>query len=611
MLRSLVVALALVVPSLPFLPAEASTDDPFVYETRAPTPRASASSVWADGNPGHAGYQECGTYPTAFRVSVPSGKIETFLFNLRRNVAPWSGNGSDYRIVLRAGSPTGEIAYETTEHVGRPQIADVSDAITRLRRLLGYVDLYPTIECTGDGWTYWPDTDWGRWDLEAYHVNEDPHAIGADDVSAWYQNGVDRLDDLKKYDLAVLNGVYDDWSDEIAELRGSGTRVAGYVSFGEEYSPDGEPKTGDADGPGGYDSRYVDYEDPEDVDGDGETKEPDGYPDYKGNSSGTKNFFTDPRTDSWQRVVLDEIGRQTEVGTGAVFFDTFSVHHPDLVPGVRSLVRAVRDEHPDMPIVVNSYHWYTEVGDLIGGVMFESFTYGGGCERLNDTDLRARDDQARLANATRRADETPTFDVFTLDYVCPFDASDKIDDAYAQATQSGIAASVWRMLMVNPAIGFTSTTASDGVTLSWSVHDADPHPEEMASVADYEVRRSTEPIVDDADWEDATVVASGLPAGTREVTDDEAPADTTLYYGIRGFRTGDSHRTLLGMPTVEAQGPTTTDDDGGDGGGPPDGRAGGNGGGDDDGKGPPDHTGGGGDDSGGSGGGGDGPGLGP
>jgi hypothetical protein len=142
--------------------------------------------------------------------------------------------------------------------------------------------------------------------------------------------------------------VYPSNAAAIARLKAAGVTVAGYVSFGEDPSPDGSPLVGDRDGPGGFDSRYVDVKS---ADG---SKVPDGYPDHKPYGGG-KNFYTDPRSPSWQQDVLSEVAAQVAVGTDAVFLDTFFVTHPSLVDGVRPLVQAIASAHPGIKVIVNSY----------------------------------------------------------------------------------------------------------------------------------------------------------------------------------------------------------------------------------------------------------------
>lgn len=536
--------LALVPLLVALLPApgpEDFVDQRFVYETRPPTPKTDPATVWRRGGLDHTGRHECGATPFRIRLEVPEGPIGRFLLHLRRSVLPWSGEGSDYVLELRDGGRDGPVVARATEDLGSAQLLDLTGWAER-HVGEGVADLVPTIACTGDGWTYRPDGDWGAWDVEAYHVGTGRHDLGGvEHASLWYENGTDRLEDLKKYDLVVLGEVDPDQAADVAELRSAGVRVAGYVSFSEEHRSDGEPLVGDGRGPGGYDSRYVDF-----TGADG-AKRPDGFPDWRP-AHGARNYLTDPGSASWQDEVLERIARQTDLGTDAVFFDTFGVSHPDLEEGIRALVRRVREAFPQLDVVVNSYDAYTEVAGLVQGVLFESFTYAGR-GRLSPDDLRARERQAELANALRRTPSGSAFDVIALDYVP--DDTWAIDQAYRRADRFGFAHAPWRMVDVNPAIRSGAERTPDGVRITWDVHDAEPDPEELAGVDAYEVRRLDRPITDD-DWADAEVVAAGLPPGTRSVVDESAPDDGPLYYGIRAFRLG-FERPLVGTPTARTR----------------------------------------------------------
>ncbi|MBI4260145.1 MAG: hypothetical protein HY658_06225 [Actinobacteria bacterium] len=498
--------------------------------------------MWSSGTLAYVGYQACGTYPLQIRLQVPK-KLGKFVLNLRRNVLAWSGNGSGYRFLIRTGSPTGKIAYEQLGSLGHIR-ADITKGVKKYRKQ-GFVDLFPTIECTGDGWTYYPDSDWGGWDIEAYNIGGKAHDLGdLQDVSAWYQNHLDRPEDLAKYDLVILGAVYPQDADEIAELKAAGVTVAGYVSFGEDPRPDATPLAGDGGGPGGFDSRYVDFKDASGV------KVPDGYPDYKSYGGG-RNFYTDPASASWRAVILEKVGQAASAGADAVFLDTFFVTHPSLEAGVRPLVESITAAHPGIKVVVNGYDLYKEVAGIVNGVMFESFTYAPGGARLSEADLAYRAGQAAFANLLRNHPTGPTFDVFTLDYVKPYEDWAKFEDAVAVAEANGITASFWEMTVINPAIDLTASVTGAGVVLSWDTYDDDTDPEAMAGVGRYEVLRSTAPI-DVANENAATVVATSLPPGTRSFTDASAPASGPIYYALRAYRTG-SDRLLAGVVTVQAR----------------------------------------------------------
>jgi hypothetical protein len=105
------------------------------------------------------------------------------------------------------------------------------------------------------------------------------------------------------------------------------------------------------------------------------------------------------------------------------------------------------------------------------------------------------------------------------------------------------------MLVVNPAIGLRAAQTAEGVRVTWTIEDADPHPEVMSAVGSYEVRRLNRPFRHPRDWVEAQVVAGGLPAGTRSVLDAAAPRAGKVYYAVRARRAG-TGRFLIGTPSV-------------------------------------------------------------
>jgi hypothetical protein len=399
------------------------------------------------------------------------------------------------------------------------------------------------MECSGDAWTYHPDADWGPWDIEAYHIGTEAHGLPRlRSASVWYENRTERLEDLAKYDLVVLGEVDATMRPDVTFLRRHRVTVAGYVSFSEEHRPSPSlPLRGDGRGPGGFDSRYVDYRD-----GLGR-KEPDEFPDFKP-AFGGRNYFIDPRSASWQTLVLSRVREHERLGVNAVFFDTFNAVHPDVVPGARALVSAVRKAFPDVLVVVNSYDLYREVGGLVHAVMLESFTHSHG-EMLGPSELRVRGDAARLVNVVRGGRGRRAFDVLTLEYVGSFGDSNAIDTAAERAARYGFVAGFWRMLVVNPAIGLRAARTAEGVRVTWTTEDADPPPEVMSAVGTYEVRRLARPFRHPSDWVQAQVVAGGLPAGTRSVLDATAPRAGKVYYAVRARRAG-TGRFLIGTPSV-------------------------------------------------------------
>ncbi|MBI4260146.1 MAG: hypothetical protein HY658_06230 [Actinobacteria bacterium] len=525
-------------------PATAAVPARFVQETLAPTPKADPHQVWLTNQNPFGPFQVCGTYPVTFRFEVPAqlSTGSTYLVNLRRNVRPWGGGFPPYTLVVRADGPGGPIAFQGPLPSGNAYL-DLTASITAAHRGQGFVDLYPTILCgpPNEGWTWHPDSDWGYWDVEAYVLAPDPHTLPAfKNAVVYYRYGFPRLKDLGKHDLVILAATYPWFSSEYATLRKGNDVVAGYVSFtlDKRCSPS-DPLKGDGQGPGGYDSRYVDFRSV------GGAKVPDGFPDYDGESASCRWYVTDPRSASWQGVLLAQVADHVANGANGVFLDGFELAHPSLAPGLHAAVGAIRAAHPDLYVVINSYQAFFEVGNLVNGVMMESFTYAPGGVRIDPALDPIRDELARDANFVRGWPEEPRFSLLSLDAIEPYSASGKVDVAASRAAANGMTLGTWDMVLVNPAWGLKAVPIARGFKVTWKVSADDPDPEVMSSVGSYELRRLNRPFRTGADWRAATVVATGLPRGTRQVIDRGAPASGKVYYALRAYRTGASKRLLI------------------------------------------------------------------
>jgi uncharacterized repeat protein (TIGR01451 family) len=535
-------------------PASADTPDlrPFVYETLPPTPKADPVETWRTNRNAIGPSLPCGTYAVAFRVAVPPAVDGRFVVNLRHNVRPWGGGFAPYSLVVRTDSAIGPVAYEGPMPSGNVFV-DLTDSLAPAHLAQGWVDLWPTVLCSHpwEGWSWHPDTDWGYWDVEAYHVTgRQGRLAGVHSVATYYRYGFRRLDDLAKYDLVILAETYPWFADELATLRAAGTTVAGYVSFTlEERCSPFDPLIGDGTGPGGFDSRYVDFLDTTGA------KVADGFPDYEGGTETCRSYRTDPRSRSWRDRLVSEARRQVANGATAVFLDGFEPLHPDLVPGMRQALLDLRAALPSVPIVANGYAGFPVAGDLVDAVMLESFTYSYGGVRIDPALDWIRDDVARDANFVRGypgvlpGSAAPSFELLSMDTIEPYDASEKVAEAIERADANGMTFGAWDLVMANPVNDLVATrTGTDGtVELAWTVADG---AEEMSSVGRYEVRRAATPIATDADWDAATPVATTLPAGTAAFTDPAAPE--SAHYAMRGYRTGDAGLELYGTAAASA-----------------------------------------------------------
>jgi hypothetical protein len=169
--------------------------------------------------------------------------------------------------------------------------------------------------------------------------------------------GAGRTSDLLTRDASIIETKSQSVAD-VNALRAAGRLAIGYISIGE----DSELRTGDAKGPGGFDSAYFD-------------RDGDHLPDK---NATWNSYFANAASPAWRAHFLaraDEILKTH--GVDGFFLDTVetSLSYRDSFPAMVSLIRELRARHPDSIIVLNrGWDLLPELAGTPDGIMFESFT---------------------------------------------------------------------------------------------------------------------------------------------------------------------------------------------------------------------------------------------
>ena len=155
--------------------------------------------------------------------------------------------------------------------------------------------------------------------------------------------GTDRVDELSKFDLAIVSPLLEE--REVEELRDRGVIVLGYISLITL---------------GGWEPWY----------------NPTGV-EVVGNESAWGEVIVNPCSEAWRNVVVRGAGGYlTGKGFSGFFLDNLDMvdAYPWMKPCVVGLVAALRNEYPGAVIIVNrGFTVLDEVSGYIDGVLFEDF----------------------------------------------------------------------------------------------------------------------------------------------------------------------------------------------------------------------------------------------
>lgn len=156
--------------------------------------------------------------------------------------------------------------------------------------------------------------------------------------------GRGEVDVIATYDLAILAAEAFE-RPELEQLSASGTVTLGYVSMGQDAS---EP-----------DAAWV-------------RRSPSGDP-LEDAHWGT--YLVNPAHPAWRKRCFLLIAELLEKGYSGLFLDTLDSARPEEQAALVALIRAVRDQYPDAPLILNrGFALLEQLGEQIDGVMFESLS---------------------------------------------------------------------------------------------------------------------------------------------------------------------------------------------------------------------------------------------
>ncbi|MFV0338185.1 MAG: hypothetical protein ACK5LK_08090 [Chthoniobacterales bacterium] len=145
---------------------------------------------------------------------------------------------------------------------------------------------------------------------------------------------------------------------DVNALRKTGHLAIGYISIGE----DDDFRIGDGKGPGGYDSAYFDRNE-----------------DGKADKNVTWNStYANASSPAWRKHFLEKAQAMVDShGVDGFFLDTIEtcLLYPESYDGMVSLIKELREAHPDKIIVMNrGWDLLPDLEKIPDGLMFESFT---------------------------------------------------------------------------------------------------------------------------------------------------------------------------------------------------------------------------------------------
>ncbi len=357
--------------------------------------------------------------------------------------------------------------------------------------------------------------------------------------------GPDRLEDLAKYDLVILETDHHRPA-EIQRLRAAGTLVLGYLSVGQTL----RLEHGDGRGPTGSASWYLDrLSEAEGALREGADGQPDRDPEWG-------SYYVDPASRLWQRRLEAAAQRLLkEWRCNGIFLDTLlypyaydeAFRQERIAPGIARCVERLRRAHPGAVLVANNGWAYLDrLGPLLDGIMYENFT---GRYRATEGTLREEADRTGAAlNAYRARQKRLPLVILTLDYAAPEDTA-LFRQALARAEEYGFVPGVsgedaagnelYVLATVNPANALVAVRSDRGVEVTWQ---ADPEWRRQAGVSRFILKRSGAPIRTQAEWEAAELVSDRIEPSNASFVDHDVPPS------VRWYAIGAVHQS--GMPLV-------------------------------------------------------------
>jgi len=344
--------------------------------------------------------------------------------------------------------------------------------------------------------------------------------------------GADRLDDVAKFDAAILEAQQHDPAT-LRRLSASGTIVIGYLSVGQTD----QLERGDGKGPGGYASWYLDRL--TESNGKlvpGSDGQPDRDPEWH-------TYWVNPASPAWQAQLMRRAKQLLkQQGCDGLFLDTilFDGAYGDefldttITRGIVGLAKRMRGNFPQAVLIANNGWAYLKaLGPIVDGIMYEEFTAD-----FHAADAAARnesDNQAYAINEFRRSQKKLPLVVLALDYAEPENV-ELITDAKARATRFDFLESfstknlegieLYVLSTVNPAQQLIAKRQGDTVTLTWQANRL--HLRE-AGVDRFVLKRSDLSITTDEDWEAARVVNDQIDPLHPFYVDEHVPESAHWY----------------------------------------------------------------------------------
>lgn len=366
--------------------------------------------------------------------------------------------------------------------------------------------------------------------------------LGIKNYACYYGQG--RISDLAKYDLVILQpGNYS--KEEIDFIKSNHTLVLAYLSIGEDYPL----RKGDGEGPGGYASYYLDH-----FSGEGFQKTvPDSFPDKH---KGWVSYLVNPADPDWQDFLIKGQAKEMieELGFDGLFLDTlwYPPQYPEdiqdiIKQGVIESIRGLRKAFARNIIVANNgWIFLKELSPYLDGIMYESFSSSG--QKHSDDGLLWTGEQAKKINLARENHKMP---VLSLDYINGEDLELMAFDCERARFFGFIPGISYNgsyltdLCLVNPVNRFKANRQGKEVLLTW---DAKEKYLKESMVDHFVIKRSSKPILRDADFVNASLISDTIPNNATSLKDMEAPGGT-LYYAL--WAINKSGMELIGRLTTQ------------------------------------------------------------
>ena len=213
--------------------------------------------------------------------------------------------------------------------------------------------------------------------------------------------GVDGLETLQAYDLAIIQPETLN-TEQLKELRDSGTLIVAYLSLGEAES---------------YRPWFKKVK-----------------PDWiLGENKNWGSLFVDVGQTGWQKLMIEQAGIYLASGFDGIFLDTVDTvdAFPQTQVGMEELIETLRMEYPDAILIQNrGFTVLPATKKFIDGLMFEDLVTGYNFDEQKYT----RTDNSELAASLQAVQKEDDLVILALDYADLKDTQTPIDARAAAQT---------------------------------------------------------------------------------------------------------------------------------------------------------------------------------